>query len=145
MITLNRLPATSLRTYQLLSPVSSHRRPASCEEAGCLAHHGGFATTVDVSTELGRLQVRLLRADRNRPAPTITRTGPAELTFTYPPGTTCFAKHTVPLERSPIMIVRDGDRRGNPTGWVRRHASLQDWRDDFGEHQDRLADAARRG
>jgi hypothetical protein len=42
-------------------------------------------------------------------------------------------------------VVRGGDWRGNPTGYRRQHVNGEDWRDDFGEHQQNVADRIERG
>jgi hypothetical protein len=51
----------------------------------------------------------------------------------------------VPLERQPLLIVRDGDWRGNPTGRRRLHTKPEHWVEDFKEHQGKINDAIERG
>lgn len=130
------------KTYTWLRPLSTHWRRGTCEEARCEAYQSGWTSTFDLSTELGQKQFHYCSHDKFR---TFTYEHHAPLvTFTYPPGNTCFREHQVPLEREPVFVVRDGDFRGNPTG--RRQAlSADDWVDDFRNHEDSLADARQRG
>jgi hypothetical protein len=135
-------PASVYKTYQLLQPVSSHFRPATCEEAECQAHLSGWRTAVDVSTDLGREQAVYIRRHSGRSFE-VEQNGPLT-TFVFGPGQTCFraADHRVSLEREALHIVRRGDFRqlGTPT-----QLKPADWRDDMGEHLDRLANLRDRG
>jgi hypothetical protein len=62
-------------------------------------------------------------------------------------GQSCFraSDHRALLDKQEIFIVRDGDYRGNPTGTVRRHTRPESWREDFAEHQDKLARQIQQG
>jgi hypothetical protein len=137
-----QMPATSYKTYQILQPVETHWRDATCAEAECEAYLRGWQTAVDESTELGQKQARYIRKVAGRGF-TEARVGPAT-TFTFEPGQRCFrAPHRVPLGRPEIFVVRDGDWRWGAN--ARRHANATDWVDDFGEHQQRLADRLAQG
>ena len=139
-----KLPAGKMKTYQLLMPVSSHFRRATCEEVGCENQQVGWETYIDESTELGKRQAAYIRQDSGRRfAESKDRTGIT--IFDFPAGQTCFEEHYASLEREPIHIVRGGDRRGNPTGFKQRHANAQDWVEDFAEHQQKIADAVEKG
>ncbi|MGE5828654.1 MAG: hypothetical protein ACM30G_09870 [Micromonosporaceae bacterium] len=128
-------PVHAYKTYQIVSPVSTHYRDGDCDEAGCLAQAHGWRTVVDETTELGRRQAHYIRTASGR---RFTEERGPLTTFTFEPGQRCFATHKVPLERPELYVVRAGDHRGNPTGEVRRH-SPDSWVNDFGEHQDKLA------
>jgi len=142
-----KMPPSAYKTYALRMPPATHFRKATCQEVDCRAYVNGWVTHIDVSTELGQRQARYIVDKSGR---TYTTNGTPDstdtrVTFTFPPGQQCFADHQVPLEREPFYIVRDGDWRGNPTGRKMRHANAQDWIDDFGEHQQNIAESKERG
>lgn len=132
-------------TYGIRRPRATHSRPASCAEVECPNYLRGFVSVVDEATQLGQLQAAWIRGRAGRRF-TESR-DPAGLTrFTFPPEQPCFAEHRVQLERPALYVVAGGDWRGNPRRIpVRRHANPRDWVDDFGEHQERLAEVRRRG
>ena len=128
------------RTYQLLQPLATHFRVATCEEADCQPHLHGWISTFDESTELGQRQAHYVRNASGR---RYTEVRSAALTtFTFEAGQRCFRQHHEPLEREPLAIVKDGDYRmsSNP-----RHLRPDDWVDDFANHQDRLNTQRERG
>ncbi|HUM06357.1 MAG TPA: hypothetical protein VLT90_12910 [Terriglobales bacterium] len=132
------------KTYGLVRPLATHWRRATCEEVECSAFLHGWITRVPRGSE--QAQYVLSKAHGR----TFTETAGLDSTeheFLFGPGQTCFgsADHKVPIEREPIYIVRDGDWRGNPTGWRREHKNGDDWVEDFGEHQDVLAARINRG
>ncbi len=131
-----KMPAHAYTTYQIAAPVSTHFRAGTCDEAGCLAHRHGWATTVDESTTLGQGQAHYVRKESGRRF-VESRTG-GLTTFTFEAGQKCFATHQVPLERPELYIVRGGDWRGNPRGEVTRHRP-DTWVEAFAEHQDQIA------
>lgn len=135
-------PPQAFKTYALKAPISTHWRKASCAEIGCSAHLKGWTTIVAVESP----QAQYIRAKSGRHFTEARRAG-GMTEFRFPAGQACFAAgdHKVPLERTPLYVVRDGDYRGNPTGRSMRHRTAEAWRDDFGEHQERIADERRRG
>jgi hypothetical protein len=140
------MPVSAYKTYRILSPVSTHYRPASCAEVDCAAHLNGWQTTVDETTLIGQQQAFYVRKQSGRGF--TERRNEAGLTvFTFEAGQRCFAsgEHRVSLDRPEHYLVQGGDWRGNPTGYQRRHANAADWIDDFGEHQQRIADLRERG
>jgi len=137
------MPVQAMQSYELRAPVTTHRRAASCREFECEAYVYGWKTTLDVSTDLGAARANYIRLRSGRRF-TVEEHG-TMVAFTFPPGQRCFEPHTVPLFREPLLIVRGGDWRGNPTGFTRQHSSLEDWRDDFAEHQQTIADAIKEG
>lgn len=131
------LPVSAMRTYSVKMPVQTHFRPATCEEYGCETFLGGWVTMLSVA------QTDLIDALRRSGRPYTEKRGEnGMIEFRFEPGTPCFKQstHRVSLERDPVLIVRDGDWRGNPTGWARRHASMNDWIEDFALHQQRVAE-----
>jgi hypothetical protein len=137
------MPIGSYKTYALRAPIQTHYRRASCAEVDCSAHQNGWVTKIDETTSLGQQQAYYIRNQSGR-AFKEERDG-AITKFTFFQGQQCFKYHVVQLDRDPILIVRDGDWRGNPTGNVRRHVSTVDWVDDFANHQQQLADRLERG
>lgn len=135
--------AAAFKTYQLLAPISTHRRPATCAEVDCDKKRRGYRATFDVSTTQGRANATTVeRSGRRR---TFEVAGPM-VTYTFPAGQDCFDRHTVRLEREPLYVVRGGDHRGNPRSLPRRiHRNGDDWVDDFGQHQDNIAQRVARG
>jgi hypothetical protein len=90
-----------------------------------------------VSTKLGREQANYIRLHSGRHFST-NQPGPDMLiTFVFPAGQMCFSEHKVPLDREPFFRKLAGDWRKYDSGQVLR---ARDWLDDFGEHQQRLAD-----
>lgn len=134
-------PAGAYKTYQVVAPLSTHFRPASCVEAGCDAHQNGWRTAVDESTDLGQGQAHYIRREAGR-AYVEAREGGLTV-FTFEPGQQCFRPHQVRGDRPEIYVVKDGDWRMSQN--VRRHANAGDWVDDFKTHQDRLATRMERG
>jgi hypothetical protein len=132
-------PPAAFKTYVLASP-SDATVKAACEQVDCAAWRHGWRTMVDETTDLGREQAAHIRLRARR---TFTeRPGPGGLTeFLFDSGQRCFADHRT---RPEVYGVRGGDWRAT-TGALRRHANGWDWIDDFGEHQQRVADSAARG
>ena len=147
-VDLNRIPPArgpeAYKTYSIRMPLATHWRPGTCEEASCPDHAFGWSTTVDESTDLGKRQAHFIRHDRTR-AHTEEKQAAGLTVFTFAPGQTCFRQHRVPLWREAFYLVTGGDWRGNPRGDRYTHVSADDWVDDFANHQDRIAEAVRRG
>lgn len=137
------LPVQMYKTYQATAPLQSHFRKATCAEVECSAHLNGWKTVVDESTDLGQQQAHYIRQDSGRRyvREPINSDGP--VVYTFEPGQECFREHHVPLERTPLYIVKDGDWRMSTN--ARRHANAEDWIDDFATHQDQLATRLERG
>lgn len=130
------------KTYQISAPISTHFRPATCEEADCAQFLHGWTTKIDTSTELGRRQADYIDTDRTRTS--IVERADTVLTYTFPAGQRCFAagSHRVPLEREADFRIVAGDHRQ-----YGRTVSLtpQTWLDDFAEHQQGIAELHQRG
>jgi len=136
------------KTYKMSAPTRTHFRRGTCEEVGCLEMKSGFVMTIDFSTELGQRQLHYLTKEDKDRSPIIQRTGKYEVKLIYRPGTPCMnrASHRVRLDREPYYLVCGGDWRGNPRQ-IRTvgHVRVEDWVDDFGNHQLGIAERAQRG
>lgn len=139
-----KLPAHAMQTHQILQPLSSHFRDATCKEVDCAAFNKGWKTTIDTATELGAQQANYIRLHSGRHF-TYEQTG-TMVVFTFPAGQECFREHKVPLERPAIFIRKDGDFRGNPRGTTAyRHRNADDWVDEFANDLQDLKDRLERG
>lgn len=138
-------PAGAYKTYALSAPVATHFREGTCTEAGCQARANGWRTAIDEATGLGQGQAHYIRSMSGRRF-TEERLRSGLTAFTFEAGQECFDTHRVALERDPLFLVRGGDWRGNPTGLPPLlHSSGTAWVDDFGEHQERIAEEYERG
>jgi hypothetical protein len=155
-----QLPPQAMKTYHVSRPLllapngsfepGSHWREATCREVDCGAYLRGWQTVIDVSRRArgglpsGTAQANFIRLHCGR---SFTAAQAGDLvTFTFPPGQKCFTQHRIPVGREPMFAVTGGDWRGNPLGI--RPVRFRDHRsfvDDFGEHQDRLADRQKKG
>jgi hypothetical protein len=143
------LPVTAMKTYGLSAPQETHYRRASCAEVDCPNYANGWRSGFDVTDPEKAHAAYLIRMHSGRLFTVQELTGPSgsveQVIFTFGPGQECFLRHSVPLEREPVLYVRDGDWRGNPTGRAMVHADAADWVDDFGEHQERIAARVEQG
>jgi hypothetical protein len=140
-------PVELYKTYEMVRPISTHTREASCQEVMCQAYANGWRTILDLSTDKGVAQARYIREHSGRsfvvehePTPEDPR-----LIFRFKSGQKCFAEHRVPLEIEPLYRIRGGDYRGNPLGIPTVTRRRDDWLDDFGNHQIKLAEAIKEG
>lgn len=140
-----QLPATAMKTYEIVRPVATHFRTTSCGEVNCQAYANGWKTTVDESTDFGQKQAHYIRRDSKRRF-TEEKLESGLTCFTFASGQKCFRQHQMPLDREPLYRVRAGDFRGNPRGIpLLSHRNGDDWVDDFANHQDRLATRLEQG
>jgi hypothetical protein len=130
------------KTYQIVSPLSTHWRPATCAEVDCAEYINGW-----------RLRIEGLPPEMVHAARTSGRkyteldVSESEHWLIFEAGQPCFRAqmHRALLDKQEIFIARDGDWRGNPTGNVRRHTRPEFWVEDFAEHQDKLARQIQQG
>lgn len=135
------IPAEAYQTYTIASPHDRMVRTA-CEDAGCLAWRYGWETAIDEGTELGRRQAAYIRQRAGRTFRELPRAGQGAVTvFRFDSGQRCFADHHTRPESYGVLA---GDWRGY-TGTIRRHTRAADWVEDFGEHQQRIADQREKG
>lgn len=133
----------AFKTYQILAPIRTHRRTATCAEVECRKKALGFLARFDVSTAAGRNNALWVERAGLKFVREVAGT---MVQYTFPAGQDCFDRHTVTLEREPLYVVRGGDHRGNPRNIPKRtHKQAKFWTEDFAEHQDRIAGQAQRG
>jgi hypothetical protein len=132
------MPVGAYKTYAISQPKTAHTRLGSCEAAGCEANLYGWKTTVPMLSA----QAAYIRNSSGRRFREVVVDG--QCVFTFYPGQQCFTQHYV-QDRPQIFRVRGGDWRGNPTGQSLTHRNGQDWVDDFGEHQAKLAEQIEKG
>jgi hypothetical protein len=131
------------KTYAIKAPLSTHHVRATCEEVQCLDYLNGWKVVLDG----GVITPELEHAARNSGRHFVEQRredGVRELVFEA--GQPCFraSTHRRPNGRPEIFIRRNGDFR-TPRSAMTRFKRPEDWRDDFGEHQERLADQINRG
>jgi len=127
-------PVTLMRTYGLHQPLATHFRRARCAEVQCDNWRSGWTMGYDLTDPDRRTAARWIR-DKSKRAYTYELLDDGRrIVFTFKAGQDCFERHHLPLERDPIMVVRAGDFRGNPTGYraVERRPEifLERWSDD---------------
>lgn len=133
------------KTYAIASPVETHTREGTCEEAGCLAWQNGWVTRIDRSTPLGKQQAEYIESKVHGRVFKQQEDGPL-VQYRFAAGQSCFASpHRVALERPAFFIVRDGDFRGNPRGTEPVARKVDDWVDDFANHQQHVKDQIEKG
>lgn len=129
------LPSQHFKTYEIIAPLQTHFRNATCAEVECPGYVKGWKSIVPSDSP----QAVYIRAQSGRRfVEKAADGGMAE--FVFEPGQQCFAsdKHRVPLEREPFYIARGGDARGNPLRERRVHTRASDWQEDFAGHLDRV-------
>lgn len=138
-------PSQAYKTYSMRFPLKTHWRQATCEEVDCEAYRCGWVTTVDIGTELGQKQFYFITHDKERSC-SMQKSGDTLFKFLFGPGQRCFASgnHRVRLERIPQALVIPGDFRQR-TGPVQVHKRIDDWVDDFANHQNRIKTQLERG
>jgi hypothetical protein len=139
-----RLGPEAFKTYQIVAPLSTHFRPATCREVECGGYMRGWKTTV-LPNSPQAAYIRRSSGRRFTEAP--NESGDGTVVFTFPPGQQCFraSEHRKSLEREPLYVVRGGDFRGDPRRETPHRMRADDWVDDFAEHQQGLADRIEQG
>lgn len=139
-----KMPVGAYKSYEIQAPLATHYRQATCKEVECDAYEKGWTTTVDTATELGARQANYIRMKSGR-VHTVDQTIDSSIVrFHFPPGQKCFRQHRLPIGKPELFVVRDGDWRGNPTG-NRVQRRVDDWLDDFQNHQEKLKQRIERG
>jgi hypothetical protein len=138
-----------MKTYGLSAPQATHYRRASCKEVECPNYANGWRSGFNVTEPEQANAARIVRLHSGRlftVEELADSLGKVEkVIFTFGPGQECFQQHRVALERDPVLYVRDGDWRGNDTGFKHVFGSNTDWVDDFGEHQEKIKAAFEQG
>lgn len=137
--------AENYQTFQIKAPVSTHWRPATCEEVDCANAEFGWKSVIDESTDLGKQQAHYIRKLSGRKfREQRLETGLTE--FLFASGQPCFAQHKTRLDRQELYIVKGGDWRGNPRRTPQRqHTKPEHWVEEFAEHQDKIKQLHERG
>lgn len=132
-------------TYQILAPLPTHWRPASCADVDCGAYLRGWRTTVDERTPLGQEQAAYIRRHAGRRY-VEERTETGLTAFTFEAGQMCFAAadHRVPLGREQVFRVAP-TQGGRLAGEIVTHQRAADWVDDFASHLDHIRTMRERG
>lgn len=136
------------RTYSLRRPPGAvSKQRITCEQASCEGLRNGWVTRLNLTLDEHREAHAWIMAGRSgKRFIDITKDGDAPIvSLLFASGQECFATHVRRVDWEPLYIVRDGDARGNPTGWGRRHVKSDHWVEDCAENQDKLADLAQRG
>lgn len=133
------LPAGDYNTYAYKRK-SDTVFAATCQQVGCEAYAHGWECHIDESTDLGKAQAHYIRHESGRTFKE-GKTAADITVFRFEPYQRCFADHKTVAES---FAVLHGDWRENK-GVVRRHVNGRDWAEDFGEHQEKLADRIEKG
>lgn len=138
-----KLEPHQVKTFQVVAPAATHYRPATCEEVECEQYRNGWQVRVEGLTPADLHTARNCgRSFRE------VQVAPGETWLVYAPGQPCFraSQHKAPVGRPELYFVREGDWRGNPRGTrPRQHSKPEHWVEEFGEHQQTLADEIEKG
>jgi hypothetical protein len=138
-----KMAAAAYKTYAVVSPLSTHFRPATCAEVDCPHYVNGWRVRVEALTP------DLLHAARTSGRKYAEqRVAEGETWLVFEAGQDCFKTrdHRTRLDRAPLYVVRDGDHRGNPRQTrARQHLNPGNWVDDFATHQQAIADEIKKG
>lgn len=138
-----KMGAESYKSYEIRVPLSTHFRPATCEEIDCPHYLAGWKVRVE---GLPPEMVHAARTSGRRFTELPVVEGETWLVFEA--GQRCFqaTEHRIRVGRPELFVVRDGDFRGNPRKTkARLHQRPEHWQEDFAEHQQGLADAIKEG
>lgn len=140
------------KTYSIVAPLSSHHRPATCAETDCPDYLNGWGVRVE------GLLPEMLHAAKTARFQVNGRWVPyryvevpvaeGETWLHFEAGQPCFraGEHRLRVDKPELYVVRDGDHRGNPRGTkARMHQRPELWVEDFGEHQQNIADEIAKG
>lgn len=141
----SKLPAKDMQTFQVISPMKTHTRVASCEEVECDHYARGWVIKIDLGTDLGQRQARYIKYDSGRSYQVVDQRD-GLITLRFKQGQPCFTEHRVKVGRPEIYRVKGGDHRGNPLRTpVRTHKKPEFWLEEFQENQERLKRATEKG
>lgn len=127
------MPVGGMQTYQVLLPLKTHWRAATCAEVNCPHYLNGWRTRVVADSP----DERAVRASGRKWVSRTTDGG--FVVYDFAAGTRCFKAdiHRVQLDRPALFVRRMGDWRwsGQPQVFDRP----DQWVDHFATHQDRLS------
>ena len=131
------------KTYSIVAPASTHFRKATCAETDCPDYLHGWRVRVE------GLEPEMVHAAKNAGRKyREMQVAEGETWLVFEAGQPCFraGEHRLRLDKPELFLVRDGDWRGNPRGTkTRMHQRPDLWVEDFGEHQQNIADQIERG
>ena len=133
----------SYKTYGAVSPLRTHWRPGTCEEADCGAWREGWVTSADLTTTEGQRIAHFITHDKTRRW-TLQKVTATYVKFIFGPGQRCFTPHQVRSARPPRWLVRDGDFR-TPQAPAREHKRPEFWVEDQQETIARVEAIRQRG
>lgn len=151
-----KLPTRAYNTFRVASPVATHFRRATCQEANCTAYSNGW-TYVKEDLERENLYYLVTHAGKRyqemlTPVPQQAEDGawsfgPEKICLVFEPGQVCFqaAKHLVPLERPEFYFAGRGDFRSFQARQARRFNRSEDWLDMFQNEQDKIITEIQKG
>lgn len=138
-----QMGADAYKTYSIVAPVSTHFRKATCAETDCPDYLHGWRVRVE------GLPPEMLHAAKTSGRKFVeVQVAAGETWLHYEAGQPCFraGEHRMRIDKPELFLVRDGDHRGNPRGTrARMHQRPDLWVEDFGEHQQNIADQIERG
>lgn len=145
---INRItPAAPVQAYRSFGMSVTRRISATCAEVDCEHWLKGWITTVLPASEdegviIAACDGRVDGMHRAYDRRILSDDG--FMRYYFPPGQPCFkaSTHSVPWDFA--FHHRDGDWRGNPTGLKVAHPDGTSWRDEFGEHQQRIKEQRER-
>lgn len=134
-----------MQTFQIVSPIDTHTREATCEEVECEQYAKGWRMKLDLGTELGQRQAHYIKHLSGRSYQVVAQAD-GLVTLEFKGGQTCFQQHRTRIDRPEIYRVKGGDARGNPLRTVTRvHKKPEFWVEEFAENQDRIARVIEKG
>lgn len=143
---MNRIPpqgrVQDYKTYQIVSPISTHWEPATCAQVDCPEYRNGWRVRIE------GLPPEMVHAARTTGRKFMElEVAHNEHWLVFEAGQPCFraSQHRRLLDKQEVFIARDGDFRGNPTGNVRRHTRPEFWVEDMAENLDNLRALHKRG
>jgi len=123
--------------FTLNSPVKTHWRTLSCQEADCQAHQKGWKTVLNVETDLGRRQEFYIRKYSGRHF-TVEKIADGMLQFIFPPGQTCFQsdQHRIQIREENFLVFNGRGSRKNSLQIAHKKPDL--WVEHFSESLDKI-------
>jgi hypothetical protein len=124
------------KIYSIKAPLTTHFRPATCEEIDCPDYQYGWRIRKESLTpELLHTAQNSGRRYREM------HVAQGETYLVYEAGQHCFHsnRHRTRVERPELFVVRDGRESR------RVHQRPEDWMEDLHEHTDHIADLLKEG
>lgn len=137
-----KMATTNYKTFRVMSPISTHFRPATCEEFKCKAFNEGW-TYRKADLERENLLYAVTHAGKRY------REMAAEdgVHLVFEPGQSCFQAptHRVPLDRPEFYFAGRGDWRSFSHRKAQVFTRPDDWVDSFATHLDWLNNEIQKG